>query len=65
MWVVVLSVVIGAILYRLFIALALGSDTLRDIGFGPQDLNLLTAVLVVIALRMPYIKRWLKRKQTS
>ncbi|UOO82727.1 ABC transporter permease [Uruburuella testudinis] len=63
--VVVLSVIVGAVLYRWFIALALGSDTLRDIGFGPQDLNLLTAVLVVIALRMPHIKRWLKRKQIS
>lgn len=65
MWVWVLSVIVGAVLYRLFIALALGSDTLRNIGFGPQDLNLLTAVLVVLALRMPYIKRWLKRKQAS
>ena len=64
-WMVVLSVIVGAVLYRLFIALALGSDTLRGIGFGPQDLNLLTAILVVIALRMPYIKRWLQRKKTS
>ncbi|WP_037588413.1 ABC transporter permease [Stenoxybacter acetivorans] len=63
---ITLSVIVGAILYRLFIALALGSETLRSIGFGPQDLNLVTAVLVVLALRLPVIKAYFsKRKQAS
>mgnify|MGYP003614567240 FL=1 len=59
--IITLSVVIGAVLYRLFIALALGSETLRNIGFGPQDLNLVTALLVVLALRFPQIKSFFKR----
>src|SRR5690554_7236816 len=42
-----LAVVIGAMIYRFFIALALNSDF---IGLQAQDLNLITAVLVVIAL---------------
>ena len=59
---ITLAVIVGAVLYRWFIAVALGSDTLRSIGFGPQDLNLVTAVLVVLALRLPYIKRYFKRR---
>lgn len=62
---ITLAVIVGAVLYRAFIALALGSDTLHNIGFGPQDLNLVTAVLVVLALRLPVIKSYFKRKKTS
>ncbi|ECV8341804.1 ABC transporter permease, partial [Salmonella enterica subsp. enterica serovar Enteritidis] len=36
--------------------IALSNDTLRAIGFGPQDVNLVTALLVVIALILPKIK---------
>lgn len=50
---ITLSVVIGAVLYKLFIQIALSSQTLRHIGFGPQDLNLVTALLVVIVLMLP------------
>src|SRR5699024_4563391 len=53
---ITLSVIVGAILYRLFIALALHSGPLNKIGIGAQDLNLITAVLVVIALVLPQIK---------
>lgn len=60
--IITLAVIVGAVLYRAFIALALGSDTLQHIGFGPQDLNLVTAILVVIALRLPAIKGYFKRK---
>ncbi|PIT52108.1 ABC transporter permease [Snodgrassella alvi] len=60
--VITLAVIVGAVLYRAFIALALGSDTLQHIGFGPQDLNLVTAILVVLALRLPAIKSYFKRK---
>lgn len=55
-WIITLSVIIGAILYKLFIQLALSSDTLRSIGFGPQDLNLVTSLLVVLALVLPQVK---------
>ncbi|MDU7586864.1 MAG: ABC transporter permease [Acidovorax sp.] len=49
-----LAVIIGAIVYRFFIALALNSDF---IGLKAQDLNLVTAVLVTIALVIPQLKR--------
>jgi putative ABC transport system permease protein len=52
-----LAVVVGAILYRFFIALALNSDF---IGLQAQDLNLVTAVLVMLALVLPMGKRKLK-----
>ncbi len=63
--VVTLAVILGAIVYRLLIAFALGNDFLRGLGVQPTDLNLITAILVVLALRLNVIKRSLKRKQTS
>ncbi len=55
-----LAVVIGAIVYRFFIALALNSDF---IGLKAQDLNLVTAVLVTVALVVPQIKRKLSSRR--
>ena len=55
-WLITFAVIVGAILYKLFIQIALSSDTLRSIGFGSQDLNLITALLVVIALVLPQVK---------
>ena len=49
-----LAAVVGAILYRFFIALALNSDF---IGLQAQDLNMVTAALVVIALVLPGVRR--------
>ena len=49
-----LAVILGAIVYRFFIALALNSDF---IGLQAQDLNLVTALLVTVALVLPMIKR--------
>ncbi|BCY22008.1 ABC transporter permease [Bordetella pertussis] len=49
-----LAVILGAIVYRFFIALALNSDF---IGLKAQDLNLVTAVLVTITLVIPMLKR--------
>lgn len=49
-----LAVVLGAIVYRFFIAAALNSDF---IGLKAQDLNLITAVLVTLALVLPQLKR--------
>ena len=49
-----LACVLGAVLYRFFIALALNSDF---IGLQAQDLNLVTAVLVGFALMVPAYKR--------
>lgn len=55
-WLITLAVIIGAVLYKLFIQIALSSSALRSIGFGPQDLNLITALLVVLALVLPKAK---------
>lgn len=49
-----LAVVVGAIVYRFFIALALNSDF---IGLKAQDLNLVTALLVTFALVIPLLKQ--------
>ncbi|GAB1580009.1 ABC transporter permease [Bordetella petrii] len=55
-----LAVILGAIVYRFFIALALNSEF---IGLKAQDLNLVTAVLVTIALVIPMAKRRLIGKK--
>jgi putative ABC transport system permease protein len=59
MAIITLSVIVGAVLYRLFIALALNADF---IGLKAQDLNLVTAVLVTIALVIPLLKKRLRGK---
>jgi len=52
--VLTLAVVAGAVLYRFFIALALNADF---IGLKAQDLNLVTALLVTIALVLPLVRQ--------
>ena len=49
-----LAVILGAIVYRFFIALALN---IEFIGLQAQDLNLVTALLVAVALMLPMLKR--------
>lgn len=51
---VLLSCVLGSILYRLAIALALNTQIA---GLQASDLNLITAILVVIAMLIPQIRR--------
>ncbi len=58
LWVITLATVLGAILYRLFIALALSADF---IGLQAQDLNLVTALLVGLALVLPTLKAKLRK----
>ncbi len=53
-----LGVLLGAVVYRLAIALALNADW---IGLQAQDLNLVTAVLVAIALIVPQSRKLLQR----
>lgn len=59
LWIITLATVLGAILYRLFIALALTADF---IGLQAQDLNLITALLVGFALVLPNIKAKLRKR---
>lgn len=52
-WVKMLSVVIGGVLYRIVIAIVL------RLGMNPNDLKLLTAVIVCIALSFPTVRNML------
>jgi len=55
-----LGAVLGAVVYRIVVALALNADFL---GFQAQDLNLVTAILVALALVLPQgLFRWKKIK---
>lgn len=51
-----LAALLGSVVYRLAIALAL-SLKLGQFSLTPSDLNLLTAILVVIALTLPGLRR--------
>lgn len=54
---ITLSVLVGAVIYKLLIQLALSSDVLKGVGVKSQDLNLLTALLVVAVLMLPKLQR--------
>lgn len=56
-----IAALLGSILYRLAIALALGLE-IGGFSFNPSDLNLITAVLVIIALTVPSIKKGLIKR---
>jgi len=51
-----LAVIVGAFMYRLFITIAL------RLGMAPGDLKLITAVLVVIVLAIPYIRKRIRHE---
>jgi putative ABC transport system permease protein len=55
-----IGAIIGSILYRLAIAVALNADF---IGFKAQDLNLITAILVTVAILIPRYKNKINRKK--
>jgi len=48
-----LGVIVGAIIYRLAIALAL------QLGFAPTDLKIVTAVLVILSLGAPTLRKFM------
>jgi len=56
-----LAALLGSLVYRLAIALAL-SLKLGQFSFTPSDLNLLTSLLVVIALTLPGLRKKVLRK---
>lgn len=58
---ITISAVIGSILYRIFVAIALNADFL---GLQAQDLNLITAVLVALALILPQ-NLWARKRQRA
>ncbi|MBU2897928.1 ABC transporter permease [Vibrio hepatarius] len=59
-WVSVVAVVVGSVLYRLVVAFALSSGMF---GLQASDLNLVTAVLVAMALIAPKIKAKIHAKK--
>ena len=59
-WVSVVAVILGSVLYRLAVAFALSSGLF---GLQASDLNLVTAVLVAIALIAPKLKAYIRAKK--
>ena len=51
-WILVFACIVGSVMYRLAVALALSVD----VGLRASDLNLATAILVALALVAPQIK---------
>jgi len=56
------AALLGSIVYRVAVAVALGLKW-GNFAFTPSDLNLITALLVVVALSFPHIKRKLQKGQ--
>lgn len=57
----ILACIVGSLLYRLVIAVALNGELM---GLKAQDLNLITAVLVTVAIVAPSWKRYFKASTT-
>lgn len=55
-----LAVVLGSVIYRIVVALALRVSWLKS-----SDLKLITAIIVIIALVFPTVHRFLKQKSTA
>lgn len=55
-----IAVILGSIVYRLVVALALQIDWL-----GPTDMKLITASIVIAALILPMIQRTIRQKQSA
>ena len=62
MLVIVMSCIIGSILYRIAVSMALNADFL---GFQASDINLITAVLVALALVFPKLRSEWKAKRAQ
>lgn len=60
--IIVMSCILGSILYRIAVSMALNADFL---GFQASDLNLLTAVLVTLSLVFPKLRSEWKAKKAK
>lgn len=58
-WWCLLGVVLGSVIYRMIIAIVL------QLGMKTQDLKLLSAVVVAVALSVPVIKKRFKKKSVA
>ncbi|OOF15925.1 ABC transporter permease [Salinivibrio sp. PR932] len=61
-WVAVVAVIVGSILYRLAVAFALSSGMF---GLQASDLNLVTAVLVAVALIAPKMRQQYQKSKRA
>ncbi len=61
-WVAVVAVILGSVLYRLAVAFALSSGMF---GMKASDLNLVTAVLVAVALIAPKVRQNYQKKKKA
>lgn len=61
-WVAVVAVIVGSVLYRIAIQFALNTGMF---GMQASDLNLVTAILVAAALVAPKIKSNMKAKRAA
>lgn len=61
-WVAVVAVIVGSVLYRLAVAFALSSGMF---GLQASDLNLVTALLVALALVAPKLKKSMNAKKKA
>lgn len=62
MLIIAMSCILGSILYRIAVSMALNTDFL---GFQASDVNLLTAVLVALALVFPKLRSEWKAKKAK
>lgn len=58
-WMMLLACLVGSVVYRLVVALALGADVF---GMRASDLNLVTALLVAAALVAPKLRRYYRER---
>jgi len=58
----VAAALLGSVAYRLAIALALDAR-IGSFRFEPSDLNLITAVIVILALTAPQLRGWLRSRR--
>jgi len=56
----VISVVLGAIVYRVVVAIALRVEWLNA-----SDMKIITAIIVIIALVFPFVRRNMKQKKMA
>lgn len=59
LWITVVSVIVGAVIYRIIIFVAL------QVGLDPNDMKLVTALLVIVALLLPRFKKFRGTKRTG
>lgn len=61
-WAALFTATLGAILYRILIALALSGG---EIGLQPSDLNLISAILITLSMGVPTLKKMVRKVEVA